>query len=95
VPQPPARKLADWTEDAGPVEDWLERWAKAGWVPEYGQGVEACVGGGTVTRWAMIGQRRAPARVNRNCRVPAAACCGAAAGLVFHLGAGVTPWSHD
>jgi len=54
VPQPVTRKLVDWTPDAGPVEDWLERWAKAGWVPEYGQGVETSIGGRTVTRWAMI-----------------------------------------
>jgi len=53
MPQPPARKLVDWTEDDGPVEDWLERWAKAGWVPEYGQGVEVSIGGRTVTRWTM------------------------------------------
>ena len=54
VPQPPARKILDWTQDAGPVEDWLARWAKAGWVSEYGQGVETNLAGRTVTRWAMI-----------------------------------------
>jgi hypothetical protein len=60
VPQPPARKLVDWTEDAGPVEGWLERWAKAGWVPEYGHGVEASIGGRKVIRWAMIRTRPRP-----------------------------------
>jgi len=37
-------KLVDWTPDAGrrtpdagPVGDWLDRWAKARWVPEYGR----------------------------------------------------------
>jgi len=54
MPQPPARKLVDWTEDAGPVEEWLARWVKAGWVPEYGRGVETNLAGRAVTRWAMI-----------------------------------------
>ncbi len=52
--KPPTRKLVDWTPDAGPVEDWLERWTKAGYVPEYGRGVETSIGGREVTRWAMI-----------------------------------------
>lgn len=54
MPRPPTRKLADWTPDAGPVEDWLERWANAGWMPEYGSGVETSIAGRQVTRWAMI-----------------------------------------
>jgi hypothetical protein len=36
------------------MEEWLVWWAEAGWVPEYGGGVETSIGGRTVTRWAMI-----------------------------------------
>jgi len=51
VPQLPARK---WTKDAGAVEDWLARWAAAGWVPELGYGVPTEVGSRHLVRWAMI-----------------------------------------
>lgn len=27
-------RLADWTPDAGPEDEWLARWAVAGWHPE-------------------------------------------------------------
>lgn len=54
VPQPPARKLVEWTEDAGPVEDWLARWAVSGWAPELGYGVPTEIGGRHLVRWAMI-----------------------------------------
>lgn len=53
VPHTPARKLVDWTEDAGPVEDWLARWAAAGWVPEHGYGVSTKIGGRDLVTWAM------------------------------------------
>lgn len=59
-PRPPlqhARRLCDWTPEAGPLEDWLERWAQAGWSPEYGQGVQTDVGGRSIERWAMIRTR--------------------------------------
>jgi len=54
VPQPPARKIVEWTEDAGPIEDWLAGWAAAGWVPELGYGVPTEIGGRHLVRWAMI-----------------------------------------
>ena len=52
--KPVSPQAVDWTVDAGPVEDWLQRRAVAGWVPEYGQGVETSIGGRTVSRWAML-----------------------------------------
>ncbi len=49
------RTLADWTPDAGDVRTWLERWAAAGWAPEYGWGgSETVVNSRSITRWAMI-----------------------------------------
>lgn len=50
----PRYTLADWTPDAGPLDDWLARWAARGWRPEHGYGVWVELSGGRVMRWAMI-----------------------------------------
>ncbi len=51
----PGRTLADWTSEAGDVDEWLARWAAAGWVPEHRwDGTPVTIDGRQMTRWAMI-----------------------------------------
>jgi hypothetical protein len=57
----PRRTLADWTEDVGPLDDWLATWSGAGWVPEHPWGgVDVKIEGQGVLRWAMVGPCNAP-----------------------------------
>ena len=48
-------RLADWTDDgAGPEDDWLTRWADAGWTPEHTGGGSWCVvNGRQLKRWSL------------------------------------------
>jgi len=62
----PGRTLADWTSEAGDVDESLARWAAAGWVPEH-----RWDGTPVTTRWPPddpVGDDPGSARRNAPCR---------------------------
>lgn len=47
-------RLADWTPDAGDEDEWLARWADAGWNPGFPDGAWTTVGGRQIKRHALV-----------------------------------------
>ena len=73
-------RLADWTTDAGPEEDWLARWAEADWIPEHADGGSWCVvNGHQMKRWSLTRLEDAATSQRIPCKTnaPALALSGA------------------